>query len=106
MLSKELDSHEEYVAVEDTSHYDREIGDLQSDNHSIDAFDIVSNVSIILGCHEVQIVPSENSKDNEQIDISSCDSFGSATNIKQPTFNIEIIEGNQQQHFSFQLEQQ
>jgi len=53
LLSKELDSHEEYVAVEDTSHYDQEIGDMQSDNHSVDAFDIISNVSTILGCHEV-----------------------------------------------------
>jgi len=57
LLNKELDSHEEYVAIENTSHNDQEIGDLQDDNHSIDAFDSVPNVSTILGCHEVQIVP-------------------------------------------------
>jgi hypothetical protein len=59
------------------------------------------------------------------IDISTCDSFGSATNIKQPMISIDISEGISQQlsvlqiedignsyktrhvqkHFSFQLEQ-
>jgi hypothetical protein len=37
------------------------------DNHSIDAFDIVSNASTDLGCHEDEIVPFENPKQNEPV---------------------------------------
>jgi hypothetical protein len=64
-LSKGLGSHIEYVVVEYTFHNDREVNDLQSDNHIVDTFDIVSNVSIVLSCHEDQMVSFEYSNDNE-----------------------------------------
>ena len=67
MLSKGSNSLKEYVAVEDTFHYDQEIDDLQSDSHDVDTFDIVSNVSTILSCHEHQIVSFEYSNDKEKI---------------------------------------
>jgi len=41
LLSKQFDSQENYVVVEDTSHYDQEIGDLHNHNHSIDSFDVI-----------------------------------------------------------------
>jgi hypothetical protein len=83
LLNKDSNIHEEYVVIEDISHYDREIDDPHYDNHSIDAFDIVPNASIILGCHEDQIVPFENLKDDEQIDISACEQyFESAADTK------------------------
>jgi hypothetical protein len=82
LLNKELNIHEEFVAVEDTSFYDQEIGDLQNDKLSVDAFDIVPNASTILSCHEDQIIHFRNSKDNQQIDISTDDSFKSAANTK------------------------
>ena len=70
LLSKGSNSHKEYVAVEDTFHNDLEDGDLQSDGLDVDNFDIVSNVSTVLSCHENKIVSFEYSNDNEQIDIS------------------------------------
>jgi hypothetical protein len=88
LLNKELDTHEEYVVVEDTLHYDREISNPHYDNLS-DAFDIVPNASTILGCHEDQIFPFEKFEDIEQIDISVGDSFGSATNTKV-TLNFQF----------------
>jgi hypothetical protein len=54
-----------YVAVEDTFHYDQEVDDLQSDSQDVDTFDIVSNVSTVLSCHENQIVSFEYSNDKE-----------------------------------------
>jgi hypothetical protein len=42
------------------------------------------------------MVSFEYSNDNEQIDISACDNFGSATNIKLPMISIEISEGSSQ----------
>ena len=51
LLNKELNIHDEYVAVGDTSYCDQDINEFQDDNHIIDAFDIVSNASIDLGCH-------------------------------------------------------
>jgi hypothetical protein len=82
LLNKELNIYEEFVAVEDTSFYDQEIGDLQNDKLSVDAFDIVPNAFTVLGCHEDQIIHFGNSKDNQQIDISADDSFKSAANTK------------------------
>ena len=40
LLSKGSNSIKEYVAVEDTFHYDQEDDDLQSDSHNVDNFDI------------------------------------------------------------------
>ena len=51
LLNKELNIHVEYAAVGDTSYCDQDINEFQDDNHIIDAFDIVSNASIDLGCH-------------------------------------------------------
>jgi hypothetical protein len=67
LLSKGSNSHKEYVAVEDTFHYDQEDDDLQSDSQDVDTFDIVSNVSTVLSCHENQIVSFEYSNDKEKI---------------------------------------
>jgi hypothetical protein len=98
LLNKELDTHEEYVVVEDTLHYDREISNPHYDNLS-DAFDIVPNASTILGCHEDHIFPSENFEDVEQIDISVGDSFGSAANTKSsPHLSVLQTKGNCSRH--------
>ena len=43
LLNKELKIHEEYAAIGVTSYCDKHINELQDDNHSIDAFEIVSN---------------------------------------------------------------
>jgi hypothetical protein len=60
------DSSEEYVAIGDIHHCNSDVGNLREDNHSIDAFDIVSNASTYLGCHEDDIVPFENPKRDDQ----------------------------------------
>jgi len=96
LLSKGFNSHIEYTAVEETFHNDREVNDLQSDNHIVDTFDIISHVSIVLSCHEDQMVSFKYSNDNEKINISACESFGYETNIKQLVINIEISEGSSQ----------
>ena len=70
---------EEYAKIGDISFCDRYISDLQDDNHSIDAFDIVSNAFVDLWCQEGQFVPFENLKDNEHIFILAYDRFESAT---------------------------
>ena len=67
--------------------------DLQSDIQDVDTFDIVSNVSTVLSCHENQIVSFEYLNDNEKIDISTCDSFESKT----WEYNEEYKEELQQQ---------
>jgi hypothetical protein len=82
LLTKDLDSHEEYVVIEDTSHCDRDIDDLHDGSHSIDAFDIAPNASTILNCHEDQIVPFENLKNDKQIFILACDRFESIADTK------------------------
>jgi hypothetical protein len=98
LLNKELDTHEEYVAIEDTLHYDREISNPHYDNLS-DAFDIVPNASTVLGCHEDQIFPSENFEDVEQIDISVGDSSRSAANTKgNPQLSVLQTKGNCSRH--------
>jgi hypothetical protein len=66
-LSKGSYSHKEYPAIEDTFHYDQEDDDLQIDSQDVDNFDIVSNVSTVLSCHENKIVSFEYSNDKEQI---------------------------------------
>jgi hypothetical protein len=98
LLNKELDTHEEYVSVEDTLHYDREISNPHYDNLS-DSFDIVPNASTILGFHEDQIFPSEKFEDVEQIDISVGDSFGSAANTKgSPQLSVLQTKENCSRH--------
>ena len=79
-MNKDPNIHEDFATVEDTSHYDRDIDDLQDVNHYIDAFDIIPNAFTVLGCHEDHIFPFKNPKHDQQIDISADDSFGSAAN--------------------------
>ncbi len=55
-LNKDPNSHEEFAVVEDISHYDQEMGDLQDDGHSIDALKSIPNASTILDCYVDQIV--------------------------------------------------
>ena len=99
MLNKELNIYKEFSTLEDTSFYDQEIGDLQNDKLSVDAFEIVPNASTILGCHEDQIFPSENFEDVEQIDISVGDSFGSTTNTKgSPQLSVLQKKGHYNRH--------
>ena len=57
LLNKDLDCHEGYAEIGDTSRYDQDIDDLQDVNHSIGDFDIVPNASIVLSCDEDHIVP-------------------------------------------------
>jgi hypothetical protein len=79
-LSK-LELREEYTAEENTLHHDQEINNPHYDNLS-DAFDIISNASTIVSCHEDQIFLSENFEDVEQIDRFVRDSFRSVTDTK------------------------
>jgi hypothetical protein len=60
------DRFEEYVAIGDIHHCNSDVGNLREDNHSIDAFDIVSNASTYLGCHKDDVVPFENPKRDDQ----------------------------------------
>ena len=76
------DSFEEYVAIGDIYHCNQNIGDLRMDKHSIDSFDIVSNASTDLRCHEDEIVPFENPKDDYQIDTLVGDSLRSTADSK------------------------
>jgi hypothetical protein len=55
---------EEYAAEENTLHHDQEIIDSPHDNFS-DAFDIMSNASTDVCCHQDEIVPSEKFEDVE-----------------------------------------
>ena len=66
----------------DTSHCDRGIDDIHDGRHSIDVFDIVPNASTVLNCHEDQIVPFENLKNDKHIFILACDRFESTTDTK------------------------
>ena len=66
-MSKGSNRHKEYVAVEDTFHNDQEDDNIQSDIQDVDTFDIVSNVSTVLSCHENQIVSFECSNDKDHI---------------------------------------
>jgi hypothetical protein len=82
LLTKDSNNHEEYVVIGDTSHCDRDIDDLHNVSHSIDAFDIVPNASIVLGCQEDPIVPFEDLKDDEQIDRSTGESIGVVVDVE------------------------
>ncbi len=48
----------------------------------LSSFDIVSNVSTVLGCHEDQIFPIEDLKGDEQIDKSASEIIESATYVE------------------------
>jgi hypothetical protein len=76
------DSFKEYVSTWDIYLCNQDIGGLQVDNHSIDAFDIVSNASINLGCLEDEIIPFENPKGDYQIDTLVGDSLRYAIDSK------------------------
>jgi hypothetical protein len=65
LLSKGSNSHKQYAVVEDSFHNDQEDENLQSDSQDADTFDIVSNVSIVLSCHENIFVSFDYSNDNE-----------------------------------------
>ena len=65
-MNKELNIHDKYDAVGDTSYCDQDINEFQDDNHSIDAFEIVSNASTHLGCNEDEMVPFGNLKDKDK----------------------------------------
>lgn len=77
-MNKDPNIHEDFVAAEDISHHDQEMGDLLDDNLSY-AFDIVSNASTVLGCPEDLIFPVKDLKSDDQIDRLANDSLESAT---------------------------
>lgn len=77
LLYKDPNIREDFVAAEDNLHYDQEINDPHYDNLS-DTFDIVSNTSTILSCHEDWIIPFEDLKGDEQIDKSESEIIESA----------------------------
>jgi len=79
-LNKELNIHDQFTVVKDTSFYDQKSDDLQNDKLSVDALDIVPNAFNVLGCQEDQIIHFTNSKDNQHIEISADDSFESTAN--------------------------
>jgi hypothetical protein len=98
-LSKGSNSLKEYAAVEDTFHYDQEVDDLQCDSQDVDTFDIVSNVSIVLSCHENQIVSFEYSNDKEMIFTKSHIELISI----QPVYDNEGDREELQQQLEFSL---
>ena len=99
LLNKELNIHDEYAVVGDTSYCDQDINEFQDDNHIIDAFDIVSNASTDLGCHEDEMVPFGNLKDKEQKgSYQQLSLHFLLTEVEQSTFNININEGKYHQH--------
>ena len=81
LLNKDPNIHEEFVAAEGISHHDQGFVDPHYDNHT-DYFDIILNTSIKYGCHEDQIIPFENLKNDQQIFISACNNVESTTNPK------------------------
>jgi hypothetical protein len=91
LLYKDPDTHEEYVAVEDTIHHNQEISNLHHDNFS-DAFNIISNASTVVSCYEDQIFLSENFEDVKQIDRFASDSFRSAE-IDEDSLQIPDLQG-------------
>jgi len=89
LLTKDLDSHEEYTGPGDTSHCDRDIDDLHDGVHSIDVFDTVPNEFTILNHHEDQIVPFENLKNDKHIFILACDRVESVANTEN---NLQLLD--------------
>ena len=99
LLYKDLDNHEEHVEAEDISHHDKEINDSHYDNLSY-AFDIISNTSTVVSCHEDQIFISENFEDDEQTNKTTADSFRSAEvdegSLQSP--DLQGLSGLQLEH--------
>jgi hypothetical protein len=89
-LSK-LELQEEYAAEENTLHHDQEINDSHYDNLS-DAFDIISNASTVVSCHDDQIFISENFEDVEQTDRFASDSFRSAE-VEEDSLPFPDLQG-------------
>ena len=81
----------EYAAEENTLHHDQEIIDSPHDNLS-DAFDIISNASPNLCCHEEEIVPVENLKREEQSLISASDSVRSVE-LEEDSLQFSDLQG-------------
>jgi hypothetical protein len=81
----------EYAAEENTLHHDQEIIDSPHDNFS-DAFDIMSNASTDVCCHEDEIVPSEKFEDVEQNDISASDIFRSVK-FEEDSLQFSDLQG-------------
>ena len=99
LLNKELNIHDEYDAAGDTSYCDQDINEFQDDNHIIYAFDIVSNASTDLGCHEDEMVPFGNLKDKEHKGSDQQLSLHFLlTEVEQYTFSINISKGRDQHH--------
>jgi hypothetical protein len=99
LLKSELQG--EYAAEENTLHHDQEIIDSPHDNFS-DAFDIMSNASTDVCCHQDEIVPSEKFEESDGgVELSGPDQqstlYVSPAKIPQPTFNRETNELSQQQ---------
>jgi hypothetical protein len=82
LLTKDSENYEEYVVIGDISHCDQDVDELHNVSHSIDAFDIMPNASIVFGCQENQIVPFEDLKGDEQIDKSTSESVESAVDAE------------------------
>jgi hypothetical protein len=81
LLTKDSENYEEYVVIGDISHCDQDIDELHNVSHSIDAFDIVPNASIVLGYQENRIVPFEDLKGDEQFDKSASESVESIVDV-------------------------
>jgi hypothetical protein len=81
----------EYAAEENTFHHDQEIIDSPHDNLS-DAFDIISNASTDVCCHEDEIVPSEKFEDVEQNDILASDIFRSVK-LEEDSLQFPDLQG-------------
>ena len=95
---------EEYVVEENVLHHDQEINDSHYDNYS-DAFDIISNASTVVTCHEDQIFISENFEDVERTNKTTSDSFRFAEDEEdslpfsylQALFNSQLGKQNHDQ---------
>ena len=90
-LTKNSDIYEKYAVEVNTLHHDQEIIDSPHDNLS-DAFDIISNASPNLCCHEEEIVPVENLKREEQSLISASDSVRSAE-LEEDSLQFSDLQG-------------
>jgi hypothetical protein len=95
-LNENPNTHDKFVAAENISHHDQEIGSLQGDDHSIDAFNSIPHASTTLDYYADQIVPFESFKDDKQNDRSEIESFGSIAEVGLPMCNMEANKGSSQ----------
>jgi hypothetical protein len=96
LLNEDPNTHDKSVAAENISHHDQEIGSLQGDDHSIDAFNSIPHASTTLDYYADQIVPFESFKDDKQNDRSEIESFGSIAEVGLPICNMESNKGSSQ----------